>query len=513
MIREAYTTNAICGKKRCINPVFPGLEDLHRLQQAQWMTSSLQKTSSSMSFCKNAISYDPALPVPAGGSAAVKDLVQRQDNAASTMFYYHLSALGMESWEFREPESGDDCVKSVWRMVCYTYFPRAELGTQDGAFSKYIRPCQSSCANYVRTCEVECCDESVQCVFSHTKVLSSTQKVTSEGYIPHDGPSSLCTGAARRSAAPFGFGVWALVALKTIFSIDGTTIVGGMHSLFAAVGGRKMLLVSSLVTLALAMQGCTYDVPVHRIGNWRIEPDYLLAHQYIYPGGSARDATLNSCSQKRLSPSMQCSGRGTCKLWSPSIPDNTLAFCHCDPRWADPECQTPRKSQAVAYVLSLFLGMFGADQFYLGFPVLGFAKLFTLGGFGIWWVADIIRIGSAPVYASSFRATTDLPHYVFAFTSVMFAVFIGFAFAYKVTVTFRANMRMEALLLQQDEEKAEDASGEKPRSDSYKMRPGYQQTADKPQKPVISGSGYGAMGSVGQMPMGFMPPMGSMMMR
>jgi hypothetical protein len=31
-------------------------------------------------------------------------------------------------------------------------------------------------------------------------------------------------------------------------------------------------------------------------------------------------------------------------------------MCECDPDWADPECRTKRKSQAVAYTLALFLG-------------------------------------------------------------------------------------------------------------------------------------------------------------
>merc|ERR1719389_186536 len=124
--------------------------------------------------------------MPDSGGSLLHELVERQDNAASTMFYYHLAGLGMEAWDYQKPEESDDCVKSIWRMVCFTYFPRAQIGVPEGGFSDYIRPCKSSCQNYVRACGVECCDESVQCVFTHKKAISATQVITTEGYLPHD---------------------------------------------------------------------------------------------------------------------------------------------------------------------------------------------------------------------------------------------------------------------------------------------------------------------------------------
>jgi len=415
-IREVYTTNAICGKKNCVNPVFPGMEDLHRLQQSKWVTSSLKKTAPSMSFCKNAITYDPALPVPNGAGASVKHLVQRQDNAASTMFYYHLNGLGLEAWDYQKPEFADDCVKSIWRMTCYTYFPRAEIGTQDGAWSNYVRPCKSSCQNYVRSCGVECCDESVQCVFSHTKAISATQRVTTEGYAPHDGPSSLCTGAAGRSAKAMGAVFWAVM----------------------------------LLVMAMAFQGVDGQA-IHNVGNWRGQPDYLIKHAFVSPGG--KTPALNTCSMTTLSSSLQCSGRGVCKAWDPSNIESTLAFCECDRDWADPECRTKRRSQVVAYILSLFFGFLGADQFYLGFAGAGLLKLFTFGGFGILWITDIVRIGSANVYANGYRTAADLPHYGFVLSATFFACLLGFVIAYIVTVNIRHSRRKQAFLLQLDEDK------------------------------------------------------------
>lgn len=514
-MREAYTTNAICNKNNCINPVFPGMEDMHRLEQVKWISSTLQKTAPSMAFCRSAISYDPALPVP-NDSTAVKDLVQKQDNAASTAFYYHVAGLGMEAWDYQKPEEADDCIKSIWRMVCFTYFPRAELGVVEGGFSTYIRPCRSSCTNYVRMCNVECCDESVQCSFEHEKSISPTQIVKTQGYIPHDGPSSLCTGAARRSTTPL-IGFWALVLLKALFSIDGASIAGGMRFLFPRLGGRKFFLIGGLVLLALSVQGCNYDVPIHRVGNWRSEPDYLIRHEFIPPGGSAKAANINSCSLNRLSMSLQCSGRGSCKLWNSANPGNTLSFCECDTHWADPECRTPRKSQAVAYVLSLFLGMFGADQFYLGFTQRGLVKLFTLGGMGVWWIVDIIRIGSAPVFSnSSFRVAADLPHFAYVLSVVMFALFLGFVIAYQVTTRSRAQKRKERMMLTEDEERQKAAPA--PFTDAYKVRSsgigagGRQGMAGHQGKlPVLAKDLLYGAGGYGSRTMGPMPPTGGLM--
>ncbi|MBL9155847.1 MAG: TM2 domain-containing protein [Verrucomicrobiales bacterium] len=53
----------------------------------------------------------------------------------------------------------------------------------------------------------------------------------------------------------------------------------------------------------------------------------------------------------------------------------------------------PAKSQAVTFLLSTFLGYFGADHFYLGNTGLGLLKLFTCGGAGVWVVIDVILTG------------------------------------------------------------------------------------------------------------------------
>ncbi|KAG1145229.1 hypothetical protein G6F37_009372 [Rhizopus arrhizus] len=50
------------------------------------------------------------------------------------------------------------------------------------------------------------------------------------------------------------------------------------------------------------------------------------------------------------------------------------------------------RSWFVALMLSIFLGPFGIDRFYLGYIFLGILKLVTAGLGGIWWTIDIILI-------------------------------------------------------------------------------------------------------------------------
>lgn len=45
-------------------------------------------------------------------------------------------------------------------------------------------------------------------------------------------------------------------------------------------------------------------------------------------------------------------------------------------------------------ILSIFFGSLGVDRFMMGQVGWGILKLITAGGFGIWWLVDVILIAS-----------------------------------------------------------------------------------------------------------------------
>jgi TM2 domain-containing membrane protein YozV len=56
----------------------------------------------------------------------------------------------------------------------------------------------------------------------------------------------------------------------------------------------------------------------------------------------------------------------------------------------DTSSEEGKKSYLAAVFLSYFLGIWGVDRFYLGYIGTGILKLLTLGGFGLWWLIDVI---------------------------------------------------------------------------------------------------------------------------
>lgn len=51
-----------------------------------------------------------------------------------------------------------------------------------------------------------------------------------------------------------------------------------------------------------------------------------------------------------------------------------------------------QREWVITLVLSIVVGSLGVDRFYLGQIGLGILKLITGGGFGVWWIIDVILL-------------------------------------------------------------------------------------------------------------------------
>ncbi|MGH7196757.1 MAG: TM2 domain-containing protein [Candidatus Saccharimonadales bacterium] len=61
---------------------------------------------------------------------------------------------------------------------------------------------------------------------------------------------------------------------------------------------------------------------------------------------------------------------------------------------AKPQSKPYQRNYFIALVLSIFVGEFGIDRFYMGKIGTGILKLLTFGGLGIWWIIDIVLIAT-----------------------------------------------------------------------------------------------------------------------
>jgi len=197
---DLFTTNMVCSPKNCINPLFPALEDLGRLEKKKWVCQDRKKLIFQMAFCQDAVHYPSALIVPDDEEGeSVSALVQKQEQMAITMYAYHLAGMGIEHWDHTRPwEEVNPCILSIWRAVCFAYFPQQEPHCKAGQETKYLRPCKDACQNYIDACGVECCDESVKCVFEHRQYINQSTKVMSTGYVDKLSPSQFCTGGVQK---------------------------------------------------------------------------------------------------------------------------------------------------------------------------------------------------------------------------------------------------------------------------------------------------------------------------
>lgn len=215
----------------------------------------------------------------------------------------------------------------------------------------------------------------------------------------------------------------------------------------------RPLFLGTLAVVALSLQADALK-DWHDVGFWRQKPNYIVANEFKSP--FSNDLILNSCADDTVPVNLKCNGRGHCRTWRPISTSFTqtprLSFCECDTNFAGPECTTARKSHLVAYLLSVFLGVFGVDQFYLGYYGYGFGKLFTLGGAGLWYVYDMVRVGSSPVYAKGrYRCADDLPHWAWLLTIISFMTFIGFGIGIYCIYRKRLERTREMMILKLDD--------------------------------------------------------------
>lgn len=66
------------------------------------------------------------------------------------------------------------------------------------------------------------------------------------------------------------------------------------------------------------------------------------------------------------------------------------------------------KSQLLAFLLCLFLGLYGGHRYYVGKWKSGVVMMMTLGGFTVWWVIDLIIILSGRFEDANGQRLADL---------------------------------------------------------------------------------------------------------
>lgn len=96
-------------------------------------------------------------------------------------------------------------------------------------------------------------------------------------------------------------------------------------------------------------------------------------------------------------------------------------------------------------LLSIFLGMFGADRFYLGYPALGLLKLSTLGFLFLGQFADVILI------ATQIVGPADGSHYIMPYYGAGINIVTSNNFTYRVPqydnwVNNKCNTRITIIL-------------------------------------------------------------------
>jgi len=105
-------------------------------------------------------------------------------------------------------------------------------------------------------------------------------------------------------------------------------------------------------------------------------------------------------------------GTSTARFWAPTNTTVTLENKDGTVKedYKSPGLHVPRPDRDLLTVqlLSTFLGVFGIDHFYLRSPATGIIKLLTFGGFGLWYVWDLLQVWFESKRILSYGLTTPL---------------------------------------------------------------------------------------------------------
>ena len=95
-----------------------------------------------------------------------------------------------------------------------------------------------------------------------------------------------------------------------------------------------------------------------------------------------------------------------------------------------------QKSFVATWLLSLLLGYFGIDRFYLGKIGTGILKLITVGGLGIWYLIDLIIVLAGTQTDSQGRPLEGYQKHktVAIIISIVFVLVFGFGGIFSVNV-------------------------------------------------------------------------------